>query len=209
MPKPAIRPAAFSEAAIRLARREDAQDLFGLLALCFAEYPGCYVDPHEDLIDLRDPGASFAEKGGAFWLIEDERGRACACVAVDRPEPGLAELHRLYVRPDARRRGLGEGLVRLAEDHARAGGARAIFFWSDTRFFAAHRLYERLGYRRAPGTRELGTCPARWNTASRRNSEGGHSGAREARTRNPWSGAARRLATSLNVGSGFRFAAPE
>jgi ribosomal protein S18 acetylase RimI-like enzyme len=141
---------------LREATDRDAQDLFGLLALCFAEHPGCYVDPHEDLTDLRAPGRSFAARDGAFWVVEDERGRICACVAVDYPEPQQAELHRLYVRPDRRRRGLGERLVRLTEDHAREHGATSLFFWSDTRFAPAHRLYERLGYRRAPDTRELG-----------------------------------------------------
>src|SRR3954452_16508227 len=130
-----------SEPAIRLARDDDAQDLFGLLALCFAEYPGCYVDPHADLVDLRSPGRSYAEKGGAFLVAEDERGRVCACIALDYPRAGEGELHRLYVRPDLRRRGLGERLIRLAEMHATEEGATSIFFWSDTRFAAAHRLY--------------------------------------------------------------------
>jgi len=141
---------------VRLARNEDAQDLFGLLALCFAEYPGCYVDPHQDLVDLRMPAGSYTGNGGAFWVMEDPRGRVCACIGVDYPSGGAGELHRLYVRPDLRRRGLGERLIRLAEDHARERGARNVFFWSDTRFTNAHRLYERLGYLRADGTRELG-----------------------------------------------------
>ena len=141
---------------IRLADDGDAQDLFGLLALCFAEYPGCYVDPHDDLPDLRRPGTSFAARGGAFWVVEDARGRVCACVAVDHPEPNTAELHRLYVRPDCRRQGLGQQLVALVEDHARNHGARHVFFWSDTRFTDAHRLYERLGYVRDGRTRDLG-----------------------------------------------------
>jgi putative acetyltransferase len=141
---------------IRPARDEDAQDLFGLLALCFADYPGCFVDPHDDLPDLRRPGSSFERKGGTFWVVDDERGRICACVAVDFPQPGTAELHRLYVRPDQRRRGLGETLVRLVEDHARGQGACSVFFWSDTRFTTAHRLYERLGYNRSGETRDLG-----------------------------------------------------
>ncbi|HEX8167488.1 MAG TPA: GNAT family N-acetyltransferase [Beijerinckiaceae bacterium] len=142
--------------AIRPARDGDAQDLFGLLALCFAEYPGCYVDPHDDLADLRAPGRAFAEKGGAFFVAEDPSGRTCACVAVDYPEEGTGELHRLYVRPDMRRRGLGERLIRLVEEHAHERGARKVLFWSDTRFTAAHRLYERLGYVRLEGTRALG-----------------------------------------------------
>ena len=141
---------------IRPAEDRDAQDLFGLITLCFAEYPGCYTDPHDDLPDLRQPATAAAAKGGAFWVVEDGRGRVCACVAVDVPAAGTAELHRLYVRPDQRRRGLGETLVRLVEDHARGQGCGTIFFWSDTRFTGAHRLYRRLGYEQAGGTRDLG-----------------------------------------------------
>ena len=145
-----------SDLRLRPAADEDAQDLFGLLSLCFADYPGCFVDPHDDLPDLRAPGRAFARNGGAFWVLDDERGRVCACVAVDFPEPGVAELHRLYVRPDQRRRGLGGRLVAHVEDVARRKGARYLFFWSDTRFGAAHRLYERLGYRQLAGERPLG-----------------------------------------------------
>ena len=140
---------------LRAARDDDAQDLYGLVALCFAEFPGCYLDPHDDMPDLRRPASAAAEKGGHLWVVEDERGRVCACVAVDEPSPGTAELHRLYVRPDQRRRGLGERLVRLVEDHARDVSAARVVFWSDTRFTDAHRLYERLGYVRG-GTRPLG-----------------------------------------------------
>ncbi|KAA2235310.1 GNAT family N-acetyltransferase [Salinarimonas soli] len=142
---------------LRPVRDDDAQDLYGLLTLCFAEFPGCFTDPHGDLPDLRAPATAIAGKpGGAFWAVEDERGRVGACVCVDFPEPGTAELHRLYVRADLRRRGLAERLVRLVEAHAAGQGARRVVFWSDTRFTNAHRLYERLGYVRAPGTRDLG-----------------------------------------------------
>jgi putative acetyltransferase len=141
---------------LRPAADADAQDLFGLLSLCFAEYPGCFVDPHDDLPDLRTPGSSFDRRGGVFWVVDDERGRVCACVALDFPEAGTAELHRLYVRPDQRGRGLGSALVRKVERHAREKGATRIFFWSDTRFTNAHRLYQRLGYVRVHGQRDLG-----------------------------------------------------
>jgi putative acetyltransferase len=137
--------------ALRPARDDDAQDLFGLLALCFAEYPGCYVDPHEDLADLRAPG----RMSGAFWVVEDARGRVAACVALDMPTPEVAELHRLYVRADARRGGLGARLVQLAEDGARERGAGRVTLWSDARFTDAHRLYERLGYQPTGEEREL------------------------------------------------------
>lgn len=144
------------EARLRLVRDDDAQDLFGLLALCFSEYPGCYVDPHHDLVDLLAPARAFVGDGAAFWVLEDERARVAGCAAVDFAAADRAELHRLYVRPDRRRRGWGMALVRLTEDHARSQGSTSLFFWSDTRFTDAHRLYERLGYRRVAETRDLG-----------------------------------------------------
>lgn len=124
----------------------DAQDLYGLISICYADYPGCFVDPHADLPDLRAPSTSYARTDGAFWAVEDERGRVCACVAVDFPETGTAELHRLYVRPDQRGQGVGSRLVLQAEAHARSRGASHMILWSDTRFITAHRLYKRLGY---------------------------------------------------------------
>ena len=140
---------------IRLVRDGDAQDLYGLIAICYADYPGCFVDPHDDLPDLRAPSTSYDRTGGAFWAVEDERGRVCAGVAVDFPESETAELHRLYVRPDQRGRGLGSRLVHQAEAHARSNGASRIVLWSDTRFTTAHRLYIRLGYVQAEGQRQL------------------------------------------------------
>jgi putative acetyltransferase len=130
--------------------------LLGLIALCFAEYPGCYVDPHDDLADLQRPATAIAAKGGRYFVVEDGKGRVGACVSVDYPQAGIAEMHRVYVRPDLRRRGLAERLVRLAEDEARARGAELMLLWSDLRFEGAHRLYERLGYRRVGEERELG-----------------------------------------------------
>ena len=144
-PLPAIRPVVDA----------DAQDLFGLLSLCYAEYPGCFVDPHDDLPDLRAAGSSYAATDGAFWAVEDERGRVCACVAVDFPEKGVAELHRLYVRSDRRGQGLGSLLVRQAEGHARFKGADRMVLWSDTRFTTAHRLYRQWGYTQIDGQRQL------------------------------------------------------
>ena len=140
---------------IRPVRDGDRQDLFGLIAICYADYPGCFVDPHDDLPDLRAPSTSYERVGGAFWAVEDERGRVCACVAVDFPEERSAELHRLYVRPDQRGQGLGSRLVRRAEAHARSKGASRMVLWSDTRFVTAHRLYARLGYEQAEGQRQL------------------------------------------------------
>ncbi len=141
--------------ALRPVRDSDAQDLIGLITLCFADYPGCYFDPHGDMPDIVRPAQSRLAMEGLFLVAEDSTGRVCACAGVDFPEPATGELHRLYVRPDAQRRGLAKLLTLQLEDFARERGAQRMILWSDTRFTRAHALYERLGYRRGI-TRSLG-----------------------------------------------------
>ncbi len=141
---------------IRPVRDADAQGLLGLIALCFADYPGCVVDPHDDLPDLVRPTQSKLALEGAFEVVEDAHGHVAACVGVDFPESGVAELHRLYVRPDRRGQGLAKILTARMEDFARARGATRMILWSDTRFATAHALYAKLGYAQLEYTRSLG-----------------------------------------------------
>lgn len=148
-------PMAATELPIRLVRDDDAQDLFGLVTLCFADYPGCFTDPHDDMKDLRQPTGRFVEPGG-FFVMEDARGRVCASIALDFPEAGVGELHRVYVRPDMHRRGIGRRLTALMEERALAHGAHRMILYSDTRFHAAHAMYERMGFVRQEGERPCG-----------------------------------------------------
>ncbi|MGD9893871.1 MAG: GNAT family N-acetyltransferase [Dehalococcoidia bacterium] len=140
---------------IRDARDDDSWDLIGLIAACWAEYPGCILDVHMEEPWLLAPATAYAEQGGRLWVAEMDR-RVVASVAL-RPaaEPGGVALKSLYVARAARRRGLGERLVALVEAEARGRGASFIELWTDTRFVDAHRLYERRGYVRGPHTREL------------------------------------------------------
>jgi GNAT superfamily N-acetyltransferase len=141
---------------IRPVRDDDAQDLIGLITLCFAEYPGCFFDPHGDMPDIVRPAQSRLAIEGQFLVVEDARRRVAACIGVDFPESAAAELHRLYVRPDTRGRGLAKLLTLRIEGFARERDASRMILWSDTRFTKAHALYEGLGYTRGPVTRSLG-----------------------------------------------------
>ncbi|MGP3942219.1 GNAT family N-acetyltransferase [Streptomyces sp. 6N106] len=64
--------------------------------------------------------------------------------------PGEGEFRMLAVRPQSRRRGAAEALVRACLDRGRALGLRRIVISSQRSMTAAHRLYERLGFVRAP-----------------------------------------------------------
>ncbi len=57
-------------------------------------------------------------------------------------------LNDLFVRPDARGRGVGEALLRAARDHARAAGAARMTLSTAVDNSAAHALYVRAGWTR-------------------------------------------------------------
>jgi predicted N-acetyltransferase YhbS len=63
---------------------------------------------------------------------------------------GEGEFRMLAVPSSARRRGIAHALVRHCIDRSRAEGDRRMVICSDVGMYTAHRLYERLGFRRDP-----------------------------------------------------------
>jgi ribosomal protein S18 acetylase RimI-like enzyme len=106
--------------------------------------------------------AALADVAGradrAELLVVREGGRVVAGVALvlegDFGEitesDEEAAFRMLAVDPAVRGRGVGELLVRSCLDRARAAGKRRMVLSTDPRMTAAHRLYERLGFRRLP-----------------------------------------------------------
>ena len=119
------------------ANDDEMGDVAELHALCFE--PGWSAD--EILRLARRPGASV-------WLAREEgRGR-------DRPLGFLilsqvadeAEIVSVGVAPRARRKGVGDALVRLAIRTAQRERAHALFLEVDENNAAAVALYRRLGF---------------------------------------------------------------
>lgn len=65
-------------------------------------------------------------------------------------EPGDAGLRMLAVSPDAMGRGAGTSLVREAIARARRDRRRRLVLLSRSSMLAAHAIYDRLGFTRAP-----------------------------------------------------------
>ena len=140
---------------IRDARNDDGDRLIELIGACYADYPGCILDVDGEVPELRAIATHYAEMDGRFWVAEGEGGLLGSVGIAPGKEPGVFEVKKLYVAKEARRMGLGQRLLGLAEVEAMSRGARAIDLWSDTRFEDSHRLYERRGYTRGESTREL------------------------------------------------------
>ncbi|HUC19817.1 MAG TPA: GNAT family N-acetyltransferase [Acetobacteraceae bacterium] len=149
MPEPHIRPG----------RDADAAGFIALIGACWAEYPDVVFDIDGEVPELRALASYYAEKGGTLWAAEAKGGEIVGMVATvpvsGKPEEPAWEIARMYVLRPWRGSGLAHRLLDTAEAHARTHGARHSVLWSDTRFRAAHRFYEKRSYVRTGFLRAL------------------------------------------------------
>ena len=87
--------------------------------------------------------------GGAF-VVGWEDGRAVAGGALTRLAPGVAEVKRMYVLPEARRRGHARRLLAALEDTARVLGYERVRLDTGARQPHARALYESAGFQPIP-----------------------------------------------------------
>lgn len=95
--------------------------------------------------ELSDPAAKYtAPQGELLIAMEDEK--ILGMVAYNRHSASRCEMKRLYVRPEARGRRLGEALVQEILAHAEAAGYSEMVL--DTLFpmKAAIHLYKKYGF---------------------------------------------------------------
>jgi putative acetyltransferase len=143
-----------NEVSLRDALDADSEALIALIGGVFDEYPGCVMDVDGEMPELRAIGSHFRRLGGRFWVAE-RQGSIVGCIGLAPLANRGVQLHKLYMRADSRRRGIGGALCDLVESTARERGATYVELWSDTRFQTAHLVYERRGYVRGSETREL------------------------------------------------------
>jgi putative acetyltransferase len=135
---------------LRRATNADSDGVIALIARVFADYEGCVLDVDNEEPELRTPGDSFTR----FWVLaRDDEILGCGGL-FDRGD-GAVELKKLYLDPSVRGRGHARAIAERVEEYARSVGAGTVELWTDTRFLAAHRFYERRGYVRTGRTREL------------------------------------------------------
>jgi GNAT superfamily N-acetyltransferase len=87
----------------------------------------------------------FAPPAGRLLLVvEAEAVLGCGCL---RPiAPGIAEIKRMYLRPEVRGRGLGRQLLDALLSTARQGGYREARLDTDGLVPAAYHLYRSAGF---------------------------------------------------------------
>jgi ribosomal protein S18 acetylase RimI-like enzyme len=104
---------------------------------------------------LRD-AAGRADSARVLAAVDGEELLGCVTLILgDGPlreisTPDEGEFRMLAVDPSAQGRGVGEALVRACIDEIRRAGRSRVVLSSAGDMVAAHRLYERLGFTRAP-----------------------------------------------------------
>jgi GNAT superfamily N-acetyltransferase len=113
------------------------------------------MDVDGEAPELRALASHYAARGGALWTAE-AAGEVVGMASVAPLQSDAAwEIGRLYVARGQRGTGLAHRLLDAAEAHARASGAQRLVLWTDTRFDAAHRFYEKRSFVRAGSIRIL------------------------------------------------------
>ena len=95
--------------------------------------------------DLRDIEKTYLKSGG-FWVAQAGT-QVVGMVGIVRLDDETAELRRMRVHRDWRRRGIASRLCDIAEGFCRERGLARIQLLTEARMEAAGQLYEKRGYR--------------------------------------------------------------
>lgn len=99
--------------------------------------------------ELADMASFYAFPDGLFLLGRID-GEVAGCAGIRLLDDDTAELKRVWVRPEARGRGLAQVLLARAIDSARALGAQRVILETEPRAMAkAVRMYRETGFREA------------------------------------------------------------
>ena len=127
--------------------RPGDQPAFDALNRAWLNQYGLLEDPDER--QMTDPIGEIVVPGGRIFVARQGSEVVGTCAVLPHGADVL-ELVKLTVAPVAQGLGLGRRLVEACLAFARERGARRLVLLSSSKLDAALRLYERLGFHRAP-----------------------------------------------------------
>ncbi len=142
---------------IRKATNRDGDQIAILIDAVFADYPGCIFDRAGEFPELDAIADDFTAGNGCIWVVEGD-GRVLGCLGIKYdPAQKQAELHKVYLDRATRGQGVAQRMLTKALDWLvqTHPDCTELVLWTDTRFEAGHRFYEKCGFTRTGETRIL------------------------------------------------------
>ncbi|MGN0601242.1 MAG: GNAT family N-acetyltransferase [Oscillospiraceae bacterium] len=101
---------------------------------------------NDDLLDLN---SYYFDKGDMFWIALDDNDRVIGSVGCNLLPNNEAILHRLYIKYNIKRQGLGSKLLEIAENFARDNGRTTmnIHLGEKTTYFESRHFYPKHDYK--------------------------------------------------------------
>ena len=119
------------------------------LRLYYQELARRFVETLDPEAQPAPKRAEFSAPAGAF-LIARRHGKAVGCGALKTLEPGVALITRMWVRPKARRMGVGTGVLAALEVRAVQLGFDRVRLDTNRVLLEAQALYRKEGYQEVP-----------------------------------------------------------
>ena len=102
---------------------------------------------NDDLLDIK---SNYIDRGDMFWIAVNEGDRVVGSVGYNSIEGGTEIcLHRLFVKYNMKRSGIGTRLLQTAENHARLNNKSVAHVHLGTpkeQWFESYQFYQKNGY---------------------------------------------------------------
>jgi putative acetyltransferase len=134
----------------RAADRDAVRDLFIRVNRAIA--PPTLKEKFEDYIarslaeEIDRIAEYYGDRNGGFWVAESA-GDVVGMFGLEPAGPDAMELRRMYVAPEARRRGIARQMLGFAEDECRRRGLQSLTLSTSELQGEALALYRASGYR--------------------------------------------------------------
>ena len=102
---------------------------------------------NEDLLNIQK---NYFDKGDMFWIAVDDNDRVVGSVGYNSIENSTEiYLHRLFIKPTMKHKGIGTSLLAIAEKYAKNIGKTAVYVHLGRpreQWFESYNFYPKNGY---------------------------------------------------------------
>ena len=97
--------------------------------------------------DLLDIKTSYLDKGDMFWVALGENNRVIGCIGYETIKPLEARIHRLYIKPELKRQGIGSALLETLVKYVKEKGYNKLSIHTgDEKYWESKLFYKAKGF---------------------------------------------------------------